>query len=100
MVIIQKKLKREKNALLKDLMSRDVLPSDVSHYLRFTAFMNRFVWFFIVSPSTIYPCLVQNSSDEAMNPPTVDQVKHTTSQEFFISCLETCKVDLETMNQT
>ena len=27
----------------------------------------------------------QMGDEEAMNPPTVDQVKHTTSQEFFIS---------------
>ena len=93
MALIQQKIKQQKNALNEWMIDRDVLQSDITHYLRLTSFMNRFVWLFVVSPSTVYPCLAQMGDEEAMNPPTVDQVKHTTSQEFFISCLETCKVD-------
>lgn len=85
---------------MNELMGRDVLQSDITHYLRLTSFMNRFVWFFVVSPSTTYPCLSHSgdsnndndNNEEAMVPPTVDKVERTTSQEFFISCLETCKV--------
>ena len=92
MALIQKKIKQQKNAMSDRMIDRDVLQSDITHYLRLTSFMNRFVWLFVVSPSTVYPCLAQMGDEEAMNTPTVDQVKHTTSQEFFISCLETCKV--------
>lgn len=71
---------------------RDVLPSDIDHYLRITAFMNRFVWLFVVSSENKFACL-QQSEDDAMRPPTIQKVAHTTSQEFFVSCLETCKVE-------
>lgn len=69
-----------------------MLPSDVDHYLRITAFMNRFVWLFVVSSENKFACL-QQSEDDAMRPPTIQRVAHTTSQEFFVSCLETCKVE-------
>ena len=47
------------------LFSRNILPSDHSHYLQLTAYVNRFVFCFITSSSQDWP-LLQSQQDEDM----------------------------------